>query len=72
MADNTIPSYLEGAIVDTGTQEAEVLMRLAVAVGKQNAILDDTIHGELKRMADAQEQIARQLPELIAALRSIR
>ena len=37
----------------------------------RNAILDDTIHGELKRLADAQEALVKGVAELTTAIKEV-
>lgn len=60
-----LPHYLETQAAEYGNLADELLLALVKTIEKQNAILDDTVHGELKRMADAQERIAHHL-EVIA------
>jgi CRP-like cAMP-binding protein len=60
----SIPSYLERPVAEHGTLTDEVLLSLARVLANQNAILDDTIHTELQRIADQQERIARALESI--------
>jgi hypothetical protein len=42
-----LPHYLEQQAANGGTLQEELLLELVKAIKEQNAILDDTIHGEL-------------------------
>jgi hypothetical protein len=75
---SVVPDYLRHQAVEGGTVKQELLLCLVNAVEAQTAVQDDTLHGELVRIREAQEATANaiqdiggELNELTAALRAI-
>jgi hypothetical protein len=54
-------NYLSGIWMEHADTGDSILATLVEAIADQNAILDDTIHGELRRIADALELIAERV-----------
>lgn len=53
-----------------GEHPGDLLLALVQAIQDQNAILDDTIHGELRRIADTHDRIENSLDAIAARLGS--
>lgn len=71
MTSKHLPHYAEGHAAESGDLMQEIAVGLVEAVTEQNAILDDTIHTELKRIADSQARIAESMLGIEQALNQI-